>query len=75
MNLNFANLSKEVKLTDTLKYYQKRVAQLSLTTTTQQAIFPTEVIFKLMAKFRWKTPRKILDFKAVGKGVIPTRKL
>ena len=69
-NINFANLSSQIKLVDTLKYYQQSLDGLSSTATVEE-----KISIKIWQCLNEEIQDKVLDLIAQGKGVIPNENI
>ena len=83
-NVNFANISSQVKIIDTLKYYQTTLANLSSTTDKNEKDKVKDVIKSFLEKHHFyktwgclstKDKESILNMIAEGKGVMPYEKI
>ena len=84
-NINFANISPQVKIIDTLKYYQTALANLSSTTDKNEKDKIKDVTKSFLEKHvyfckTWgclltKDKESILNMIAEGKGVMPYEKI
>ena len=83
--INFANISGEVKFIDTLKYYQKSSAELSATLSDDEKNSLKQLTKKNLSYHHYvqevwyflgnEQKRKVLDIIADGKGIIPYEKI
>ena len=79
--INFSNITGEIKFIDSLKYYQKSLAELASTLSDEEKISvrkSTEQFFnqhhyfsKVWPYFYSKKKEKVLDIVSEGKDVIP----
>ena len=79
--INFSNITGEIKFIDSLKYYQKSLAELASTLSDEEKISVrklTEQFFnqhhyfsKVWPYFYSKKKEKVLDIVSEGKDVIP----
>ena len=84
-NVNFANISSQVKIIDTLKYFQTTLANLAATANDNEKNNIKKLTQQFLekhsyCKFIWQTLEeqskdKILDLVAEGKGVMPYEKV
>ena len=85
INMNFANISTQVKIIDTLKYYQTSLANISNTVTVEEKKSIVETVdfyLKRHSYFSniWQSldqnnKNKILEIISKGKGAIPYEKI
>ena len=84
-HINFANIGGEMKLLDTLKYYQKSLAQLTSTLFDKEKIEVKKVAEQFFNQhnyffrvWRYLSPQqkeKVLNIIAEGKGTFPYEKI
>ena len=84
INVNYANIPNQIKIIDTLKYYQTTLAGLASTTddkekqnvktAANQFINKHIYVGKVWANLTEKDREKILEMIAEGKGVMPYEK-
>ena len=85
VNVNFANISTQVKIIDTLKYYQTSLANISSTVTVDEKKKIEETVDFYLKKHNYfskiwtcldqTNKKKILDIITKGKGAIPYEKI
>ena len=85
VNVNFANISTQTKIIDTLKYYQTSLANISATTnkTEKESITASVEFFtkqhyyfsSIWLMLDHKDKEKILDIISKGKGALPYEKI
>ena len=85
VNVNFANISTQTKIIDTLKYYQTSLANISATTnkTEKESITASVEFFtkqhyyfsNIWLMLDHKDKEKILDIISKGKGALPYEKI
>ena len=85
INMNFANISTQVKIIDTLKYYQTSLANISSTVTVEEKKNIEETVDLYLKKHSyfsniWQSldqnnKNKILETISKGKGAIPYEKI
>ena len=78
---NYGNISNEIKLSDSLKFYQQSLGELSLTLTSEEKIAVKNLAEKFLNEHHYfstiwpylstNKKNKILEIIAQGKGVIP----
>ena len=76
INVNFANISSEVKIIDTLKYYQTSLANF-LAQQTKNKLFLTKHYYfsDIWSSLDKEEKDKILDIISKGKGALPYEKI
>ena len=78
---NYGNISSEIRLIDSLKFYQRSLGELSSTLTDEEKIAVKKLAEKLLNEhfyfsFVWpylsfKKKEKILEIISEGKGIVP----
>ena len=85
VNVNFANISTQVKITDTLKYYQTSLANISSTVTVDENKKNEETVEFFLKKYKYfskiwacldqANKKKILDIISKSKSSIPYERM
>ena len=85
VNVNFANISTQIKIIDTLKYYQTSLANISSTAnkTEKKSIAESVELFikghyyfsNIWTTLNQKDKKRILDIISKGKGALPYEKI
>ena len=84
-NMNYANIANQVKIIDTIKYYQTSLANISNTATFNEKVNIENTVIKFIEKHSYfsknwlklnqETKNKIVSIISKGKGAIPYEKI
>ena len=84
-NMNYANIANQVKIIDTIKYYQMSLANISNTATFNEKVNIENTVIKFIEKHSYfsknwfmlnqETKNKIVSIISKGKGAIPYEKI
>ena len=84
-NMNYANIATQVKIIETIKYYQTSLANISNTATFNEKVNIENTVIKFIEKHSYfsknwfklnqETKNKIVSIISKGKGAIPYEKI